>query len=109
MVRNLIGTSLLSSEISPVKGKKKLPAESHPVANLMFGEYVKILQDPILWRKLNLTIDREAFCGELDLVRKIRNDVMHFDPEGITPGDLEKLRSFSTFMKELERLRSSVN
>ena len=40
----------------------------------------------------------------LEEIRKIRNDVMHFDPEGIAPEDMKKLRSMVVFMRQLPGL-----
>jgi hypothetical protein len=38
----------------------------------------------------------------LNKVREIRNDVMHFDPDGIPPADLEQLRDFAHFLQRLQ-------
>ena len=48
-----------------------------------------------------MPIDRVTFIKELDQVRAIRNDVMHFDPDGILPDQLERLREFSSFLDRL--------
>jgi hypothetical protein len=40
----------------------------------------------------------------LDQVRDIRNDVMHFDPDGIPPDDLERLREFARFLQRLQSI-----
>jgi hypothetical protein len=56
------------------------------------------------WQKLKLPIDRAVFCSELDEVRKIRNDVMHFDPVGIHEEDLQRLRFFSQFLRRLHQI-----
>ena len=56
------------------------------------------------WKKINIQIDRATFCKALDQVRRIRNDVMHFDPDGIPPADLERLRDFAGFMQKLQTM-----
>jgi len=38
---------------------------------------------------------------ELDNVRLIRNDVMHFDPDGISDDDLQALRRLVAFLQKL--------
>jgi len=46
------------------------------------------------WEKLNLSLDRSHFIKQLEKVRNIRNDIMHFNPEGITESqrvDLTKM------------------
>ena len=63
-----------------------------------FGEYVRLLENPANWAKLKLALDRVVFTKMLNQVRLVRNDVMHFDPDGIDAEQLEKLRQFSSFM-----------
>lgn len=71
------------------------------VADLTFGEYVRLLENPNHWANLGLLIDRGVFISRLDQVRELRNDVMHFNPDPFAPEDLETLRSFVVFMREL--------
>lgn len=73
-------------------------------ADLSIGEYLWLLQNPENWEKLKLTLDRIEVTKQLDEVRIIRNDVMHFDPEGIEESELETLRAFVCFLRELKRL-----
>ena len=46
-------------------------------------------------------LDRVGFIGHLDSVRRIRNDVMHFDPEGLTTQDTERLEDLARFFRDL--------
>jgi len=39
-----------------------------------------------------------------DRVRSIRNDVMHFDSDGVLSTDLERLREFAGFLQRLTAL-----
>lgn len=71
------------------------------VSDLSFGEYVRLLENNVRWEKVSINLDRKIFCSRLDEVRKIRNDVMHFDPDGILPNHLEQLRDFSKFLQRL--------
>ena len=74
------------------------------VSDLNFGAYVRLLENPERWAKLGLSIDRSVFVQQLEKVRAIRNDVMHFDPDGPAPSDLETLRHFAHFMEELHTI-----
>lgn len=74
------------------------------VVDLTFGEYLRIIQKPENWKLLDLRVDRGVFCAELDKVREIRNDVMHFDPDGIDEEQYDQLRRFSGLMDELDAL-----
>lgn len=42
--------------------------------------------------------------GEGYRIRDIRNDVMHFDPDGITAEERDDLRRFSDFLERLQRV-----
>jgi CBS domain-containing protein len=77
------------------------------VADLSFGEYLRLLENPVHWQKLSLPIDRAIFVGQLDGIRELRNDVMHFDPDPLAEEDLTLLRHFASFLQMLTTLRSS--
>ena len=73
-------------------------------ADLTLGGYCRLLEHPEHWHRLNLNIDRAEFIKHLDDVRKIRNDVMHFDPDGLLPEDTQKLRDVARFFEDLVRI-----
>jgi CBS domain-containing protein len=75
------------------------------VADLSFGEYLRLLQQPANWAKLGIPIDRAEFVKRLDEIRKIRNDVMHFDPDPMEDGTLIALRNFALFMQDITMSR----
>ena len=72
-------------------------------ADLTLGEYLRLLENPDRWVRLNITIDRETFVKKLDEIRRIRNDVMHFDPDGIPEEGINRLRDFARLMQSLAR------
>jgi predicted transcriptional regulator len=74
------------------------------VADLTFGEYIRLLENESRWKKFDVSIDRVTFCKGLDDVRRIRNDVMHFDPDGVAPEDLDRLRDYTKFLRRLHLL-----
>lgn len=77
------------------------------VADLTFGEYLRLLEKPEHWEKLELAIDRVVFITELDRIREIRNDVMHFDPDPVADADLSDLRSCSRFLQTITTVRAA--
>jgi hypothetical protein len=68
------------------------------------GEYIRLLENPENWGRLTLRIDRASFVDQLQAVRRVRNDIMHFDPDPLGGGDLLKLRQFVVFMQSLREL-----
>lgn len=105
-IRNLLSgkctVEVLKSVCSDSDPERKERIQS--VADLTFGEYLRIIQSPDNWGNLGLRVDRVVFCAEMDKVREIRNDVMHFDPDGIDEEQYDQLRRFSRLMDELEAL-----
>ncbi|RYZ82002.1 MAG: CBS domain-containing protein, partial [Proteobacteria bacterium] len=100
-VRNMIGQTFTLKELAAARDAGNTHA-IHSVADLTFGEYVFLLQKEANWTRLGVKLDRQAFCRQLDRVRSIRNQVMHFDPDGLEVTDLQTLQEFSSFLKRLE-------
>ncbi len=104
LVRNMIGENFPAQELAAAldPGAPSRPILS--VDDLTFGEYIRLLQKPERWAQLNLAIDRVMFCKDLDVIREIRNDITHFDPDGITDEELERLRDFKSLLETIERI-----
>jgi CBS domain-containing protein len=103
-IRRLMDGKFTKEELAGAKDPDDEEREIENVADLTFGEYVRILQEPAMWLKLGLAIDRAIFVKDLDRVREIRNDVMHFDPDPLPEADLAALRRFVKFLQALQSL-----
>jgi predicted transcriptional regulator len=103
-IRMLIGTKLSVEELREVRDPADNQRAIDDVTDLSFGEYVRLLENEDRWKKIGIAIDRAKFCGQLEKVREIRNDVMHFDPDGIARDDLEALRNFVQFLQRLRQI-----
>jgi CBS domain-containing protein len=57
-----------------------------------FGDYLRAFENEGLWRQLGWSIDRSVFRQQLEVIRTIRNDVMHFNPDPPPEGTVEMLR-----------------
>lgn len=90
------------------KGKDERDTERviETVADLTFGEYLRLFQNPETWAKLFLTIDRKTFCDYLEKIREIRNNIMHFDPDGLEAESIEVLRNFVRLLQTLRNLNA---
>jgi hypothetical protein len=62
---------------------------------------VRAIENPALYEKFGVKLDRKVLIEELNPIKEIRNDTMHFDPEGIEDSQLETLRRIATFLREL--------
>lgn len=70
-VRNMIGHAFTIPELTAARDPGSTHVV-HSVADLTFGEYVFLLRDPANWNRLDIKIDRGAFCEQLDRVRGIQ-------------------------------------
>jgi CBS domain-containing protein len=103
-VRLLIDGRFTADELTTAKGSADPDRKIKSVADLTFGEYIRLLENPTNWTKTGLTVDRAIFVRELAQVRRIRNDVMHFDPDGITDDDHQLLLYFVQFLHKLRAI-----
>ncbi len=108
MIRNIIGINFTPAELDSVRDPSSSKHAIESVSDMTFGDYIRLLEEPSRWSKLNLSIDRATFCDQLDRVREIRNGVTHFDPDGISEDDLGLLRNFTSFLKDLEKMTSKA-
>jgi CBS domain-containing protein len=69
------------------------------ITNLTFGEYVRLLSADEGWSKIDLYVDKSQFVCWLQEVGKLRNNVMHFSPDGLEKAELVKLQEFAEFLK----------
>ncbi len=97
-LRSLIGSRLTLDEIRIACGEVNLRRDVVGVADLNFGNYVRIFEHVESWGRINLQLDRSSFCSELSDVNKIRNEVMHFAPDPIQPHQLSKLRNVARML-----------
>jgi len=103
-IRIILSDKLTVDELQAVKDPNDTGRNISCIDDLTFGEYVRIFQNPDLWDKLQLEIDQKVFSKQLDDIRRIRNDVMHFNPDPLENKDLLTLRRFSDFLDKLTEL-----
>jgi CBS domain-containing protein len=97
---------LLNSKLTPddLKQVEMTPPQTIPISqisSLSFGHYIRLFQRTEIWQRLELKIDQKSFVSQLDAVREIRNEVMHFSPDPIAPEQREALQNAANFMQKL--------
>ena len=80
------------------------PREIESASDLTFGEGLRLIERTDVWKRLKLPLDRVSMRDALERVRTIRNDVMHFDPEGLDDEDLELLRRVAKMFHDLRTM-----
>ena len=101
-VRRVISQRFTPTELESAKDPTDTKRVVTSVADLTYGEYKRLLENPERWDKLNITVDRKTCMEKFESVRRIRNDVMHFDPDGIPENDLMTLREFARFLQRVQ-------
>ncbi|MFI0411527.1 CBS domain-containing protein [Actinomadura sp. 3N508] len=89
--------------VEEMRRKARYPNKTSGADDLMFGDYKKIFEDTTLFQRCGWAdIDHQVFVDKLDRVRVIRNDVMHFSPEGVRDEHTRALSAFIKFIKGLD-------
>jgi CBS domain-containing protein len=101
-IRRIIDARFTPEELAAAKDPADGARSVESASDLTFGEYRRLLEDPLRWSALGLELDRAVFVQLLDKVRETRNDVMHFDPDGIEDQALGVLRDFVKFLRTLQ-------
>jgi CBS domain-containing protein len=97
-IRRLFDQKFSPEDLASLSSRNGTVQGINSLSELSFGAYVRIAENPKLFAKLGLSIDRGIFAKRLEEVRKVRNEVMHFNPDGIRGEDLEKLRQTLHFL-----------
>jgi CBS domain len=101
-LRQVVSQRFTPTELKSAKDPTDTKREVTSVADLSYGEYQRLLENPERWDKLNITVDRKTCMEKFENVRRIRNDVMHFDPDGIPEKDLQAIREFARFLQRVQ-------
>jgi CBS domain-containing protein len=103
-LRLIIGDKFTPAELADIRNPDDASRQVDTINDLNFGEYIRLLEKPNRWEKINLAVERKVFCEGLEQVRKIRNDVMHFNPDEMKKDDLQHLRDFTHFLQQLQSI-----
>jgi predicted transcriptional regulator len=103
-IRAMTAGKVTREELLAARDPNDPNREIEDVSDLTLGELIRLFEEPTKFLRLGLKIDRKMFIRDLEDIRRIRNEVMHFDPDGISENDLLKLRTFVEFLRRLHRL-----
>lgn len=105
-IRKLIDGKFSEAELKSAANPEDNTRTITSVANLTFGEYIRLLEKPRNWDKSQIKLDRNTFIDGLDKIREIRNNVMHFDPDGISEQEHAQLHNYVRFLHRLNEISS---
>ncbi|WP_371478794.1 CBS domain-containing protein [Kitasatospora sp. NBC_00315] len=112
LLRRVLGTRLSQDAIRAVQTNRKPDQRSGLVTDLMFGDYVRLLdgtqnkqalatQADVNWATLGWTaMDRAQFVEHLERVKDIRNRIAHFDADPLPDALLGELATFIKLLRD---------
>ena len=100
-LRLLINGHFSAKELKDAKDSGDEKREVHSVTDLTFGECTRLLEKPEHWQRLGVSLDRKTFVTQLSEVREIRNDVMHFHPDGLSADELQRLKNVRRLLQRV--------
>jgi hypothetical protein len=103
-IRRLLSHKFSKEDSEGAKDPADKGRKIEDVNDLSLGEYLRLLGNDDKWKKLGVMIDRVSFCEQLNSIRRLRNDIMHFDPDPIPADELDRLRDFSGFLQRLQQI-----
>ena len=103
-LRNLLHGKFTLGQITQASTKTGNDKNVERITDLTFAGYCALLGEKGNWECLGLTVDRKVFVNKLDSVREIRNDVMHFSPDGLDEEQMNELEGMAQFFRQLAHM-----
>lgn len=100
-IRLLLTDKYLLEDLHAAIGEEVDGLKINSIDDLTFGQYLRLIEDNTKWDKLDINCDKKLFIKSLHEVREIRNDIMHFEPAGITSEQYSLLRKVSEFLNKI--------
>jgi len=103
-VRRLMDGRFSPAELATARVASETSRQVQRVADLTLGECLRFIGEQARWARLGLPVHRETFLNQLETVRTIRNEVMHFDPDPLTEEQVDTLRRAVRMLRTLHTL-----
>ncbi len=100
-LRKLIRGRFTPDELKAVMPESAIDDQVGP-GDMTFGGYVRLLEREGNWNRLELKyVDRGEFIKHLDWLRTKRNDIMHFNPDGLEQEEANEIERLTEFFRSL--------
>ncbi|MFJ6769398.1 CBS domain-containing protein [Kitasatospora sp. NPDC091257] len=112
LLRRCLGAALAPEAIKAVQTNKKADQRSGLVSDLMFGDYIKLLDGTqakqgmaanadVNWATLGWSaMDRTQFVQHLVRVKDVRNRIAHFDEKPLPESLIAELATFAKLLRD---------
>lgn len=102
-LRNLMRDKILLEDLRKLCQREDKEITS--IDDLTFGDYIIVFGCEEQWEKLSIAAERKTFIQNLDAIRNIRNEIMHFRPEGINAAKKSQIESMVKYLRQLTSFR----
>jgi CBS domain-containing protein len=100
LIRKKLHPHVTVADLALLEEHSKARSESD-IASMTFGENVRLLEREEIWVRLAVNIDKKQFIKRLLVIRDIRNDVMHFNPDPLGPNEKRELDQMEGFLRQV--------
>ena len=99
--RLIVRGKFTSAELRAARDIQDKTRAVESVADLTFGECVRFLENQDNWKRLKTSLHRKTLREQLIAVRDIRNEVMHFSPDGLSKDQWRQLKALRTLLRRV--------
>jgi CBS domain-containing protein len=104
-VRKLLGGKVTEDELREARDPSDIGRDIKRLDNLTLGECARLVENPQVWNKLGLPlIHRQTVTDSLKRITRVRNDVMHFNPDPLEE-DVALLIKVSRFLQQMDEVK----
>ena len=100
-LRLLIDEAFSTEEIAAAGDPRDQERRINEASDLTLGEIVRLVEVDVNWKRLKLTLDRRVFVRLLHDVKGLRNEVMHFSPDDLSPENRNKIGRLRKLLEKL--------
>jgi CBS domain-containing protein len=97
LLRRLIARKIVMADVIRICDPEGERLNSYN--DMSIGDYERVLENHELWSRMGWELDQKAFIRRLGEIRRIRNTVMHFNPDPIPPNTVEQLRAINEVLR----------
>jgi hypothetical protein len=98
LIRNRLNPCLADPDFNHLEPHSRALADKD-FARLTFGENLRLMERPEIWNRLKVSVDKAEFTRRLSVITEIRNDVMHFGPDPLSPAQKRSLEQMESFLR----------
>jgi CBS domain-containing protein len=98
-LRLVLSAHFEPSELADVRDPGDTGRTITSVNDLTIGEIARCIESRDNWQRLGWPVDRVEFVHALGAVRDVRNEVMHFSPDPLTPAEESALQNFVGWLR----------